>query len=185
MYPNEARLKNLTYSISVHYDVYAEFTELTVEKGEITTKKDKLEYNKIFLGKFPIMLQSNFCILHDLPKQIRFNMGECLNDKGGYFIIDGKEKCFIPQEVFANNMINYTANDKDINYSHTAAIRCVSEDSSKPARTMKVHIKKSNDTILVEIPNVRKPIPLFILMRALGITSDKDIISYCLLDLEK
>lgn len=185
MYPNEARLKNLTYSISVHYDVYAEFTELTVDKGETITKKDKLEYNKIFLGKFPIMLQSNFCILHDLPKQIRFNMGECLNDKGGYFIIDGKEKCFIPQEVFANNMINYTANDKDINYSHTAAIRCVSEDSSKPARTMKVHIKKSNGTILVEIPNVRKPIPLFILMRALGITSDKDIISYCLLDLEK
>ena len=38
------------------------------------------------------MLQSDFCILKNLPRDIRFNMGECANDLGGYFIIDGKEK---------------------------------------------------------------------------------------------
>ena len=43
----------------------------------------------------------------------------------------------------------------------------------------------TNNQIVVEVPNVRKPVPLFILMRALGIISDKSIIECCLLDMEK
>ena len=38
------------------------------------------------------MLNSDLCILNKLDKNVKFNMGECKNDKGGYFIIDGKEK---------------------------------------------------------------------------------------------
>ena len=34
----------------------------------------------------------------------------------------------------------------------------------------------SNNQIVVAVPNVKKPVPLFILMRALGVVSDKDII---------
>jgi DNA-directed RNA polymerase II subunit RPB2 len=188
MYPNEARLRNMTYATTIHYDVDVEFIMRSAD-GSILRSTTTL--NKIFLGRFPIMLQSELCILNGMNPSVRFNMGECRNDYGGYFIIDGKEKFIISQEKFADNMLYIREyDDKDELYSHSADIRTVSEDASKPERTMSVRIvapgaRYSNGQIVVLIPNVRKPMPLFIVMRALGILSDKDIIEYCLLDLEK
>ena len=46
-------------------------------------------------------------------------------------------------------------------------------------------MERKHNNIVVNIPNVRKPIPLFIVMRALGVISDKDIIETCLLDMDK
>ena len=130
-------------------------------------------------------------------------MGECRNDPGGYFIIGGLEKVIVSQEKFGNNMLYIKEVPKkkikitntgeeiiDSMYSHSAEIRSVSEDASKPIRTLSVKIVSptlqwSNNQIVVNIPNVRKPIPLFIVMRALGVLSDKDIIKTCLLDIEK
>jgi len=186
MYPNDARLRNMTYGITIHYDVEVDF--VFFENDERKTHSILLE--KIYLGRFPIMLQSNLCILSGLASEVRYNMGECKNDYGGYFIIDGKEKVIVPQEKFANNMLYIKKNKEDDTYSHSAEIRSVSEDASKPIRTMAVKIVApttvlSNNQMVVTVPNVRKPVPLFILMRALGVVSDKSIIEYCLLDLKK
>jgi DNA-directed RNA polymerase II subunit RPB2 len=187
MYPNEARLRNMTYGITIHFDVEVDFFIKNPETGVIEPSTMVLE--KIFLGRFPIMLQSDLCILNGLDRQVRFRMGECRNDKGGYFLIDGKEKCIVCQEKFADNML-YVRDKANNLYSHSAEIRSVSEDASKPVRTLSIKIVApsitlSNNNIVVIVPNVRKPVPLFILMRALGIESDREIIDYCLLDREK
>jgi len=186
MFPNDARLRNMTYGITIHYDVDVDF--IYYVGGE--KKQHSMVLNKIYLGRFPIMLQSDLCILKTLHKDVRFNMGECRNDYGGYFIIDGKEKVIISQEKFADNMLYIRKNKQDDIYSHSAEIRSVSEDTSKAIRTTAIKIiapspTYSNNQIVVAVPNVRKPIPLFILMRALGVVSDKDIIRFCLLDIEK
>ena len=186
MYPNDARLRNMTYGTSIHYDVDIEFIYYVGEERRTHTE----ELSKIYLGNFPIMIQSNLCILNGLARDVRFNMGECRNDYGGYFIINGKEKVIIPQETFANNTIYIKKNSKLDIYSYSAEIRSVSEDASKPIRTTAVKILSpspslSNNQIVVAVPNVRKPIPLFILMRALGVISDKAIIKTCLLDIKK
>ena len=129
------------------------------------------------------------CILKNLSPETRFNLGECRNDNGGYFIIDGKEKAIVTQEGRADNVF-YIKNDFSELYSCSAEIRSVSEDASKPIRTLAVRIvreqpKIRNGNIVVNVPNVRKPVPLFVLMRALGVLSDKEIIKHCLLDLDK
>jgi DNA-directed RNA polymerase II subunit RPB2 len=187
MMPNEARLRNMTYGFTLYIDILFEFKTYNPD-----TKVYDVEFftiDKYYFGKFPLMVQSDLCILTSLTPETRFHAGECKNDNGGYFIIDGKEKSIISQEKFADNMLYIKKNAEGIAYSHTGAIRMVSEDASKPERTMKIHYvspsdKYSNCNIVVEVPNVRKPIPLFILMRALGVISDKTIISYCLLDID-
>jgi DNA-directed RNA polymerase II subunit RPB2 len=186
MYPNEARLRNMTYGITIHYDVEIEY--VYYKDDEKIEHSQTLE--QIYLGRFPIMMQSDLCILKTLAPDVRFYMGECKNDYGGYFIIDGKEKAIVSQEKFADNMLYIKENKADELYSHYAEIRSVSEDASKPIRKITVSIVAptsvlSNNQIVVNIPDIKKPIPLFILMRALGATSDKQIIEYCLLDLSK
>jgi len=251
MFPNEARLRNMTYGMTVHYDIEIEFTTI-LEDGEMpniigiddldesdeiitggeleqeggatdlpkrkgrkkriplnmtpaetaifreataksmitpNTQKETMVLEKIFLGKFPIMIQSSYCVLSGLPREIRHTMGECSNDIGGYFIIDGKEKTVVSQEKFGDNML-YIKESSDEKYLYSAEIRSVSENVSKPIRTLSVKIMAPTPSytyknIVVNIPNVRKPVPLFIVFRALGIISDKQIITMCLLDLEK
>ena len=189
MYPNDARLRNMTYGMTIHYDVDVDFIFYVEEDGKTVKKETTTVLEKIYLGRFPIMLQSKYCILNGLSKEVRFNMGECRNDYGGYFIIDGKEKLIIPQETFADNMLYIRKYKEDDVYSHSAEIKSVSEDASKPIRTTSVKIVApsttyTNNQIVVDVPNVKKPIPLFILMRALGVESDKDIIKTCLLKIE-
>lgn len=186
MFPNDARLRNMTYGITIHYDVDVEFIYYVDNEKRTHT----MELSKIYLGRFPIMLQSDLCVLNSMNKEVRFNAGECRNDYGGYFIIDGKEKVIIPQEKFADNMLYIRSYKDDDIYSYSSEIRSVSEDSSKPIRTTSVKIvapspSYSNNQIVVSVPNVKKPVPLFILMRALGVISDKDIIKTCILDIDK
>ena len=179
MFPNEARLRNMNYGITIHIDVVIDYVmiENGEGEGEGEGKKIKTELTstleKVYFGKFPIMLNSDLCILRGLDPVVKFNMGECKNDIGGYFIIDGKEKVIVSQEKFADNMLYIRDSYSDI-YSHSAEIRSVSEDASKPTRTLSIRIVTptnllSNNQIVVNVPNVRKAVPLFILMRALGV----------------
>ena len=195
MFPNEARLRNMSYFFPIHYDLEVEFTILK-ENNEGKQGKDKFDafketitIEKILLGRFPIMVKSYMCLLNGLNKEACFNLGECRNDKGGYFIVDGKEKAIVSQEERANNILYIKDKVNEI-YSHSAEIKSVSEDASKSIRTLSVRIvapqaSKDYGNIVVIVPNVRKPVPIFILMRALGVISDKEIIEHCLLDLKK
>ena len=187
LYPNDARLRNMTYSFSL----YARLTfEITIDG----VAQDYTTPDMVFIGNFPIMLQSDLCVLNKVPPDVRFLMGECRSDLGGYFIIDGSEKVVICQEGRANNTI-CTKKNHDDKYYYSVDIKSESEEDTAFPRVTAVHIATTLDEsspvrtkdgytlhqIVVDLPDVRKPMPLFIVMRALGVLTDKQIIDTCLL----
>ena len=190
LFPNIARIRDMSYSATVHVDVIAVFT---IGGNE----PERVVLPKILLGRFPIMLMSDLCVLNGLTSSVRHELGECQDEKGGYFIVDGSEKVIVSQEKFADNMLYVRAMSGD-KYDFAADVRSVSTNASKPTRVTSVRLVapssatrqgsttvKTNGQIVVIIANVRAPMPLFIVMRALGVLSDKAIIESCLLDLEE
>ena len=83
------------------------------------------------------MLNSKLCILNNLEKEVKFNLGECRNDPGGYFIIDGKEKVIIPQERFGYNQLHVRTLKDDV-HDYSIEILSVSRDNSKPKRNLAI-----------------------------------------------
>lgn len=109
---------------------------------------------------------------------------ECLYDQGGYFIINGSEKVIVAQERQACNIVlvfNVKLNNR---YSWNAQIRSQNEQSNKPALQFKVNIEKpeKGGHIMATIPKIRADIPIVILFRALGCTSDEQIFNMVMTD---
>ena len=91
MFPQEARLRNFTYSSAMTLDVNIKIIKRTGNKLEnIENLYQKIP--RIHIGKLPIMLKSNICILKQYNHLNNNITGECKYDGGGYFIINGSEK---------------------------------------------------------------------------------------------
>lgn len=93
MFPNEARLRNLTYSSPLFVDIEKSvskhipgdydsitgepvWTKVEDEEETVDTAADKRTY----LGRVPIMLQSDFCILQPQDEAALFELNECPYD---------------------------------------------------------------------------------------------------------
>lgn len=205
LYPNEARLRNMTYQSELFAEVLIKYITKDPSNPEEEHYEDTF-YN-VKIGAIPIMLHSNLCVLNNQPKAVLREMGECPYDQGGYFVIDGKEKVVVAQERIATNRI-FINTSKDPKYSHHGLIRCTSDENPLFPKTINLYVmsagKQSKDedssdeeseegasaprrvanAILVESPNISKPIPLFALFRALGVESDYDILKHIVYDVE-
>ena len=85
MYPNEARLKGLTYGAHIFCDITVQFI-IRGEDGEIADESEKT-FDNVTIGRMPIMLQSKLCVLHGKSKTMLREAGECAHDQGGYFAL--------------------------------------------------------------------------------------------------
>ena len=185
--PNDARLRNLTYETHIYANVLVKITD-----------DDNYNFENVFknvaIGSIPIMLHSDACILSGQGSEILKSLDECVYDMGGYFIIDGKEKVIIAQERITTNKLIVSKLNDDDNFSYKGNIKCTSEvgESALDPKTIEFYLVKT--TINIEEKEVNEnyiskkgsilctfkaingnKIPVFILFRALGVESDKDI----------
>ena len=191
LFPNEARLRNLTYSSTVLADVTVRVTILKQNKDTgametlvetIELKKTETSDDRIPLFKIPIMLHSKYCILHNKPAEFLRQAGECEYDYGGYFIVDGSEKVLITTQEQAFNTLYISNQESDPKLSQYGTISCLSPTTRQVKRVVFL-MNRMENTLHVQIPYVRTPLPVFLLFRAMKVQSDKDIFQLIFPDL--
>ena len=74
------------------------------------------------------MVRSSRCNLYGFSNKECVEKGECENDPGGYFIINGKERALICQERLNYNQI-YLFDSNSDKYPFVAEIRSMSEET--------------------------------------------------------
>lgn len=183
MTPNDARLRNFTYAAPLNVDI--EITYKTYDEATTSYRIDTKKLNGINLGKIPIMVKSKYCVL--TTNMDTTNMNECRYDPGGYFIVNGNEKVVISQDRISENKTFVFTNTKTgTAYSHLGEIRSVAESRFGVPKTTSLKLSaKSNHFgryIRINIHHIKHDVPLFVIFKALGIESDKQILQYILYD---
>lgn len=191
MFPQEARLRNLTYSSPLYVDMGkrvlvskdTEFTSADDVVWEPVVNQADDVISKIYIGKVPIMVRSKFCMLRDLKESEFYDLRECPYDQGGYFVINGSEKVLIAQERSAANIVQVFKKSAPSPISHIAEIRSALEKGSRLISSMAIKLMAKGDkTIKATIPYVKSDIPIVLVFRALGVVPDGDILEHICYD---
>ena len=185
--PNQARLRNLTYSSPLYVNIKQTTYAVTDTEGGREQVGEE-EYKKILIGRIPVMLKSEYCWLKNQSEANLVELGECVFDQGGYFIINGSEKVLIAMERMASNFVYCFHKKQPSKYSWMCEVRSQAEGlqatSGFAVKLMPRLGGRSNSKgqIVATMPYINADIPIAILFRALGCLSDKDIIQRVVYD---
>lgn len=173
--PNEARLREFTYSSTVSVNIRT----CMVRDGR---EYDEKEHFKVLIARIPMMIGTSKCNLSGLTNVQRRQAGECENDLGGYFIIKGKERVLVSQERMNHNIVYVFDQKPSHKFQLVAEIRSMSEETG---HSVLVQMKLTqNNKIVVQMPYISQEIPLGIVMRGYGL-SQNDIEKILLLNIGK
>lgn len=153
--PMEARIRDLSYASPIFVEMVPIINGVEQEPQEVQ------------LCELPVMVKSKHCSLYGLSPPELVEAGEDPDDPGGYFIVNGTERAMVlVEEVLSNRPIVTLKAGVS-----TARI------NSEVASFVQKHLVEYKDSILtVSFANLKK-IPLTIILRALGMETDEDIIA--------
>jgi len=157
--PMEARIRGLSY-------VAPMYIEMTSVLNGIESNVEWVNF-----GDLPVMVKSKICPLSRMSKRELIKIGEDPEDPGGYFIINGTERILtLVEEIAPNRVI--------VEKSSLGNVTEVARIHSEREGYVQRHIieRKNDGTITISFANVSR-LPIVTLLRALGLESDKEIVS--------
>ncbi|RLF36534.1 MAG: DNA-directed RNA polymerase subunit B [Thermoplasmata archaeon] len=180
--PMEARLRDLTYEAPLEL--------------EFIPVIDEVEYEPelVRIGELPIMIKSKKCNIsrnvleekkgHSLSdeeyREELQKMQEDPLDPGGYFISNGTERVLITVEDLAPNRVLV---EKSSRYGTDVEVAKVFSQR-EGYRALTVVEKRKDGMLMVSLPTTYGQIPLIILLRALGMENDEEIVDVISVDPE-
>ncbi|MDR1722207.1 MAG: DNA-directed RNA polymerase subunit B'' [Methanobrevibacter sp.] len=165
IFPTEARLRNLTYSAHL-------YLEMALDKGD---EENDLEL--IPIGELPLMIKSDYCHLNGLNKDELVKKGEDPQDTGGYFIVNGSERAVVTMEEIAPNKVILERLGDPIDRRAKAIVTSI-KSGFRARISLEYRKPRKNGVFLrISFPYVPGEIPLVILLRALGLSTDEKIIT--------
>lgn len=153
--PKIAKLRGLTYASPLY---------LTISTL-IGSQKEEFE---VQIARLPIMLKSDRCVLKNKTQDELIQFNEDPFEPGGYFVVNGTEKVVVLIEDLALN--RFFVDNVD-------AIEPVGRMFSERGVYKSLQeIKKLKDGSYIYTFGNFKNIPLFLILKALGMTTDRDIV---------
>ncbi|CAI7625775.1 hypothetical protein PENPOL_c003G03166 [Penicillium polonicum] len=154
--PQECRLRDTTYAAPILVDF------------EYVRGRQRVIRRAVPIGRIPIMLRSSKCVLSNKTPAQMSVLNECPLDPGGYFVVNGTEKVILVQEQLSKNrIIVETDPKKDIVQA--------SVTSSSNERKSKSYIVSKKGRLYVKHNVLNEDIPIVILLKAMGIHTDKEM----------
>ena len=191
LYPHEARLRGLTYSAPIFIDISCKQYELDENKRYDSSAAPVMVNNvtQELLAYVPIMLRCQYCILSGKSDKTLTQAGECIFDRGGYFVINGSEKVIIAQERMSNNHVYVFKRQQPAKYEWVCETRSHIPTGARPTSVLFLQMYGAGARNAIDghqirstLPYIRIDIPVVIIFRALGLNADKDIIEYIVYD---
>ncbi|MCE4610575.1 MAG: DNA-directed RNA polymerase subunit B [Desulfurococcales archaeon] len=159
--PMECRIRGITYSIPL-------LVEAILYRNGNPEKRQKVK-----IADFPVMIRSVLDPIFKLSREELIQYGEDPEDPGGYFIINGSEKVIVAQEDLAVNRIiaGPATTAATAKITHTAKV----VSTVLGIRRQIIVDRMSDGTIEASLSRLRHRVPVVILLRALGLEKDIEI----------
>ncbi len=155
--PSVCRLQGYSY----YAPIKARFKKITG-----TTSTEEVE-----LGYLPVMVKSKICYLHGESRENLIKLGEDPDDPGGYFIINGSERAIVAVEDLASNTIITRVDKSSSTVTYSSRMLSV-----RGSLRNHVVVTLKRESAVVTIPFTTSAIPFPIVMKALGVVKDGDIV---------
>lgn len=173
MFPLDAIQKNLSYLATCTATVSQWQDIVDIETGDVSSNLVGPPVDDVPYAKIPVMPGSILCNTKIKPDLSRKH---CKYDAGGYFIINGNEKVVSTvEEVVLRRPLVFTKKEQNI-LTYYVQVRSRSyKQYVGNTQIFTIKMKKDN-SITLAIPYF-KEMSIFVLMRALGLETDIDIVN--------